>query len=540
MSKYNDFIQIHKFVDHLNYKNNIFYNKKIREKIIKTGILKFVIIPYIYIANISTSLFKILAKNNISKFIFGLVILIYESGLEDKDFKISDETELKFNNKEDKIYDVIVIGSGPGGSVAIDKILEKYKDILLIEKGGKYEPGSIEHHSFKQTYLQFKNEGMNFSFGNIPMIFAEGSTLGGGSEVNSGLYFELTEPYKREILNLCNINEEDWDTAEDEVKRYLSVQNDPNFDITSSKSALHLGSLKSGLTSQEIPRWKKYKPVAEHQSMQVTYLKNALKKGLELVLNQKVVQIDNQNSKVIKVLALDDDNKKFTYKCKKVIVAAGTIETPKILKNSNLIKKKVRFNFHPMHRIVAENKNEVNSGDLFPSIQSWTSDKEFKFGYSVSTYSYIKATLASLGVNKENLDFKSLACYFSSTVLRYSHGRIFYFKDYDIPFIYIKKKDRVRLKKGFDILHKILSEGGATNIWPVSSTKLSPMTTVHVFGSLPISISKDIGKYGELVCDSRIKISDGSILPLAPWGNPQAVIMVLNLILIKEWLKNNE
>ena len=54
MSKYNDFIQIKKFVDHLNYKNNIFYNKKIREKIIKTGILKFVIIPYIYIANIST------------------------------------------------------------------------------------------------------------------------------------------------------------------------------------------------------------------------------------------------------------------------------------------------------------------------------------------------------------------------------------------------------------------------------------------------------------------------------------------------------
>ena len=165
MSKYNDFIQIKKFVDHLNYKNNIFYNKKIREKIIKTGILKFVIIPYIYIANISTPLFKILAKNNISKFIFGLVILIYESGLEEKDFKISDNTGPNFKNKEDKIYDVIVIGSGPGGSVAIDKILEKYKDVLLIEKGKKYEPSSIEHHSFKQTYLQFKNEGMNFSFG---------------------------------------------------------------------------------------------------------------------------------------------------------------------------------------------------------------------------------------------------------------------------------------------------------------------------------------------------------------------------------------
>lgn len=540
MSNYKDFIHIHKFVKHLNYKNNSFYNKKIREKISKTGILKFAIFPYIYIANISKPLFKILAKNNLSKFIFGLIILIYESEINENDFKLSDNPKPTFENEEDKVYDVIVIGSGPGGSVAIDKILEKYKDILLIEKGMQYEPSSIEHHSFKQTYLQFKNEGMNFSFGNIPMIFAEGSTLGGGSEVNSGLYFELQEPYKSEIIDLCNINEKDWDDAEEEVKRYLSVQNDPNFNIDSSKSALHLGSLKSGLTSQEIPRWKKYKPVAEHQSMQVTYLKNAFKKGLNLILGQKVIKIDNQNSKVIKVLALDNRNNKFTYKCKKVIVAAGTIETPKILKNSKLIQKKVRFNFHPMHRIVAENKNEVNSGNLFPPIQSWTSDKQFKFGYSVSTFPYIKATLASLGENKEDLDFNNLACYFSSTVLKHSHGKIFYYKDYDIPFIYIRKKDRARLKKGFDMLHKILSEGEATKIWPASSDKLSPMTTVHVFGSLPISKSKDIGKYGELVGDPRIKISDGSILPLAPWGNPQAVIMVLNLILIKEWLNNSE
>ena len=56
------------------------------------------------------------------------------------------------------------------------------------------------------------------------------------------------------------------------------------------------------------------------------------------------------------------------------------------------------------------------------------------------------------------------------------------------------------------------------------------MTTVHLFGSLPISVNKQIGKTGELVADHRIKISDGSILPVAPWGNPQAVIMALNLI----------
>ena len=66
------------------------------------------------------------------------------------------------------------------------------------------------------------------------------------------------------------------------------------------------------------------------------------------------------------------------------------------------------------------------------------------------------------------------------------------------------------------------------------------MTTVHLFSSLPIIKNNQIGEFGELKSDPRIKISDGSILPVAPWGNPQAVIMALNLILIRKWMNKFE
>ena len=66
------------------------------------------------------------------------------------------------------------------------------------------------------------------------------------------------------------------------------------------------------------------------------------------------------------------------------------------------------------------------------------------------------------------------------------------------------------------------------------------MTTVHLFSSLPLFKNDHIGHYGELKSDSRIKISDSSILPVAPWGNPQAVIMALNLILIRKWMNKFE
>ena len=63
------------------------------------------------------------------------------------------------------------------------------------------------------------------------------------------------------------------------------------------------------------------------------------------------------------------------------------------------------------------------------------------------------------------------------------------------------------------------------------------MTTVHIFGSLPLNHNNDLGSFGELKIDNRIKICDSSILPSAPWGNPQAVMMVLNVILIQKWFK---
>ena len=190
-----------------------------------------------------------------------------------------------------------------------------------------------------------------------------------------------------------------------------------------------------------------------------------------------------------------------------------------------------------MNRAVVEYEDVVNDGDLFPPYQAWTTDYIYKFGYSVSTYPYVKATLASLG-KTNNLPIEGkLVSYFSSTVLENSNGRLFNIFGKLIPFCYTSKKDRKKIVKGFNILLDLLKSTNINDIWPKS--KVSPMTTVHVFGSMPLNVSKDIGELGELKNDNRIKICDASLLPHAPWGNPQAVVMVLNEILMNKWLKKN-
>ena len=524
---------IHFIILELGYEPDLRKCELTLERVNQTGFLRYILFLYLFIGNILKRIkifYKIYKKIILYKFLAGLVILVFES---DTDFENTIPNKKITDNYDSKVYDTIVVGSGPGGSIAALRLIENNEDVLIIESGGAYDPETIQHHSLAQTNLQFYKQGMNFSYGNMPMLFAEGATYGGGSEVNSGLYFKLTEPYKSKFLQKANISENEWDQVEKKVEKMISVQLAPEGSFDGLESALIDGSNNFDLICEEIPRWREYTPREEHKSMQASYLKMAEKGGLNVATQTEVIKIKTEKE-FINILA-KKENKFLNFKAKKIVLSAGTIGTPRILKNSRLIRDSIKFNFHPMTRCVVDYGKDINHGDLFPPYQAWTKDYKYKFGYSVSTYPFVKATLASLGKYDHIPKPSQLVSYFSSTVLDNSYGKLLYINGNLIPFIYMSKNDRKKIKEGFELLINLLRSTSVKNVWP--SKGVSPMTTVHVFGSMPVNSNNDIGLNGELLNDPRIKICDASIMPTAPWGNPQAVMMVLNEILLDRWLK---
>lgn len=520
----------------LNYPTNDKKCQLIDQRLKETGIIKVLLdifLIYLWICSFFSKNQKINKNFILFKFIAGVSILIYES---DTNIENINNVQEAYAFNEDEIFDAVVVGSGPGGAIASLQLTKKYSNVLLLESGKRYLKNSISHHSFAQTKFQFANEGMNFCYGNKPMLFAEGKTYGGGSTINSGLYFKLISHYRDTFLKLSNISNDEWSLNEQYVEKMLSIQKSPNLDKLNIKSSLINGSYKNGVIFDEVPRWRKYSPVEEHQDMDVTYLNKARNSGLKVHCEASVNKIIRKKDYLL--IQFIDKNGINYIKSKKIVLSAGTVNTPKILKKSGLLKDKVRFNFQPMTRCVVDYGEFVNDGDLFPPFKAWTSDYKHQFGYGVSTYPYIKATLAALGYFKNDIQLSNLVCYYSSTILSHSQGKLFFFNNKSYPFIYLRKKDRQKITEGFEILKKILKSGGVKNIWPDSN--YSPMTTVHIFGSMPLNINNDIGDDGELNIDNRIKISDASLLPSAPWGNPQAVIMVLNEILMSRWLKKFE
>jgi hypothetical protein len=424
---------------------------------------------------------------------------------------------------ETSIYDLVVIGSGPGGSVAALRAAESGLKVLILESGSAYRTGSIEHHSLAQTELQFKNGGLNFIWGTKPVLFAEGWTLGGGSEVNSGLYHRLVGTHRTKILNSVGATEEEWVRFEELVEKELSVQKSPI--LNEPELGLIAGAKRMGLIYEEIPRWRTYEPTERHQGMQETYLTKAQQLGVEILTCAPVRKILPQIDHIKIQISGTHSNKQI--KTLNVVIAAGTIETPTLLNRSRISKRKFELNFHPMIRFVSAQNSDINDGDLFPSWQAWTSDYEAKYGYSVSTYPYLAATLTSLGQrgNLDVNDYKRMAAYFASFALHDSRVYLRRFGKKLIPTIGWGAKDKEKISDVSNQLAELLREGDAIEIWPKKG--ISPITTVHLFGSIPLGRSQLIDECGRLRNEPRIRISDGSLMPHAPWGNPQGPIMVL-------------
>ncbi len=92
-----------------------------------------------------------------------------------------------------KVVDILVIGSGPSGSITALELLKAGRDVLLIEAGSHYSLDSCKPYSTMEIEQKYKYGGLTPTFSNPKISYAEGSCVGGGSEVNSGFYHRTTD-----------------------------------------------------------------------------------------------------------------------------------------------------------------------------------------------------------------------------------------------------------------------------------------------------------------------------------------------------------
>jgi choline dehydrogenase-like flavoprotein len=82
----------------------------------------------------------------------------------------------------------IVVGSGPGGCITAYNLAKAGRSVTVLEDGAHLALDSAPAFSRAEMEQKYRNGGLTLALGPARVQYVEGCVVGGGSEINSGLY----------------------------------------------------------------------------------------------------------------------------------------------------------------------------------------------------------------------------------------------------------------------------------------------------------------------------------------------------------------
>jgi hypothetical protein len=465
---------------------------------------------------------------------------------------------------------IAVIGSGPGGSITASALAEAGNEVILIENGDYFKLNSCSPFSIEEMEQKYRNGGLTPTFGKPKISYVEGLCVGGGSEINSGLYHRLPDEILEKWTNdfqVKNFNTGRLDKYYKVIETDLSVSTLPyNPPLPSIK--LNEGAKNLGWQSVVVPRWFNYSSDVNgvKQSMTETYIPRFEQFGGNLLPNTRVLKIKRKINKWYLFIENVKSGIKDRIIVEFLFICCGAIQTPALLRRSG-----IRHNIgnslkvHLTIKVVARFNQKVNSVNVgIPVHQVNEFSPRYCFGGSISSKPYIKLSMLDHPYHGLNLDknWKYMSIYYAMIIGKGlgTIRNIPYFKD---PFVRyeIMDSDLELLSEALQKLCLLLLNAGAVELYPTilefntlkkinmlkNIPKLLPrdrtnIMTVHLLSSCPMGEKKQItatDSYGKVWGHKNLYINDGSLLPSAPGVNPQGGIMAIALRNVSHFLKNN-
>lgn len=293
--------------------------------------------------------------------------------------------------------DVCVVGSGAGGGVAAAVLAQSGLDVVVLEAGDYYAEADFdgdELSGFSRLYLN--GGGMASHDQSIGLL--AGSCLGGGTVVNYTFSFRTPDHVREEWARngLGGVTNGDYDRHMDAVWERIGV-NQEHSAPSSRDAALKRGLDELGWDSQvmqrnvrgckeEVCRLCHYGcQLGAKQSTLKTWLQDAFDAGARIAVRTRAQRVLHERGAVSGVEARTIEGHRVSVRAKAVVVSAGALHTPALLKRSGLANANIgrHLTLHPVMVVWGLMDDEVKPWEGMLSSSYSDQDGDMDGGYGV-------------------------------------------------------------------------------------------------------------------------------------------------------------
>jgi choline dehydrogenase-like flavoprotein len=252
--------------------------------------------------------------------------------------------------------DVVVIGSGAGGGVVAAELATAGHQVLVLEKSGYANESDFDGAEVRSTQRLFEKKGI-LTTRDVGVVLLAGSTLGGGTTVNWSTSLRTPDYVLKQWAEECGVTaaaSAEWQAGLDAVCNRLHVNTDASAPNRQDQKLI------AGCTALGY-HWR---PISRNvngcqdcgycsfgcrfgakQGVLKTYLQDAVDRGAQVVVHCHVDRVTVQHGVATGVEATVNGHR-LTIRSKIVVVAAGSIHTPAVLKRSGLVNPNIGRHLH--------------------------------------------------------------------------------------------------------------------------------------------------------------------------------------------------
>ena len=262
--------------------------------------------------------------------------------------------------------EICVIGSGAGGGTAAGVLAAAGKDVVVLEAGSYYDDADFDGSELNGFQRLYAEAGFAATADHSVGLLA-GECVGGGTVVNYCTSFRTPDEVRAEwaAAGLQWISDKEYSESMDAVCARLSVNLEHNR-VSARERVLESGLRALGWHVDRMPRnvigCDQGKvcgacgygcALGAKQSAVKTWLLNAQSHGARLIAEARAQQIRIEAGKASGVEAITKRGHRVRVKCKAVVVACGSIQTPALLLRSGLRNPHIgqHLHLHPVSNV---------------------------------------------------------------------------------------------------------------------------------------------------------------------------------------------